>query len=195
MESAPDQFLRYDAYDHSLKARKRIAQLLNTSPDECVFVQNATLGINTVLRNLLPALALEREKEGEIKSNNGNDCVIYFDTIYGAIEKTLFSIRETLPSLHIRKVERYSFPCTHEDIILALLETIAEAENDGLVVRVCLFETITSVPAARFPFEKITKLCREREFFSVIDGAHGVGQIHLDLAELDPDFFVSNCHK
>jgi selenocysteine lyase/cysteine desulfurase len=65
----------------------------------------------------------------------------------------------------------------------------------GLDVRVCVFETITSMPAARFPFEAISSICKARGILSVIDGAHGVGQIPIDLGELNPDFFVSNCHK
>ena len=77
----------------------------------------------------------------------------------------------------------------------ALLRTVRATEADGLEIYACVFETITSVPAARFPFETITQLCREKRILSVIDGAHGVGQIPIDLASLDPDFFVSNCHK
>jgi hypothetical protein len=57
--------------------------------------------------------------------------VVYFDTIYGAIEKTLFSICETHPFLDIRKVSGYTLPCTHDTIILALLSTLEQAEKDG----------------------------------------------------------------
>lgn len=121
--------------------------------------------------------------------------MVCFATIYGAIEKTLFSIRENDPSLELRKVTNYTLPCSHEAIVRALTEVLDEAVKDGIRVRACVFETITSVPAARFPFQAITTLCRERGIYSVIDGAHGVGQIPLNLGALDPDFFVSNCHK
>lgn len=127
--------------------------------------------------------------------NNEKSCVVYFDTIYGAIEKTLFSIRENDPSIELRKVTSYTLPCSHEAIISALVDVLNKADQEGLRVKACVFETITSVPAARFPFHEITRICRERSIYSVIDGAHGVGQIPLDLGALDPDFFVSNCHK
>jgi hercynylcysteine S-oxide lyase len=182
-EEAPDQLLRFD-YPRLLgESRRRISELLGLSPSagaECVvFVPNATSGVNAILRNLQ-----YRDK----------DCVIYFTTIYGACEKTLFSIRETSPDLQLRMVE-YVLPCTHDHLLDALAKTIDQAVADDLNPKLCLFETITSVPAARFPFERITKLCRDRGILSLIDGAHGVGHIPLNLQELDPDFFVSNCHK
>lgn len=90
--------------------------------------------------------------------------MVCFATIYGAIEKTLFSIRENDPSLELRKVTNYTLPCSHEAIVRALTEVLDEAVKDGIRVRACVFETITSVPAARFPFQAITTLCRERGF-------------------------------
>ncbi|OCT53308.1 aminotransferase family protein [Cladophialophora carrionii] len=184
-EAAPDKFLRYQYVDLLDKSRERIAKLLNVPTDECVFVQNATSGVNTVLRNL-------QYKE--------KDCIIYFDTIYGAIEKTLASIVETNPQLQLRKVGHgqdfaYSLPCTHSEILNALSQTISRVLYDGLNPKVCVFETIVSLPGVRFPFERITKMCKEYGILSLIDGAHGVGQIPLNLSQLDADFFVSNCHK
>jgi hercynylcysteine S-oxide lyase len=36
---------------------------------------------------------------------------------------------------------------------------------------------------------------RQNDILSVIDGAHAIGQIPLDIKEIEPDFFVTNCHK
>lgn len=58
-----------------------------------------------------------------------------------------------------------------------------------------VFDTVSSLPAARMPFEQLTEICRANKIYSCIDGAHGIGQFPLDLTTLDPDFFMSNCHK
>ena len=128
------------------------------------------------------------------------DCIIYFDTIYGSVEKTLVSIVETNPQLTLRKVGAgqdyaYSLPCTHADILNAFSQTISRILYDGLTPKVAVFDTIVSVPGVRFPFERLTRMCKEYGILSVIDGAHGIGHIPLNLTQLDADFFVSNCHK
>ncbi|RMZ87739.1 hypothetical protein DV736_g5030, partial [Chaetothyriales sp. CBS 134916] len=184
-EAAPDKFIRYQSGDLLDKARERIAKLVNAPVDECVFVTNATTGINTVLRNLV-----YKEK----------DCILYFDTVYGAIEKTLHSIQETTPQVSLRKVGAgqdyaYILPCTHPDILNAFSQTISRIIYDGYTPKVAVFDTIVSIPGVRFPFERLTRMCKEYGILSVVDGAHGVGQIPLDLSQLDADFFVSNCHK
>lgn len=84
------------------------------------------------------------------------DCVIYFDTIYGACEKTLASIVETTPYLHLRKVGLgqefgYALPCVQADILNALSKTILRAVDDGLTPKVCIFDTIVSKPGVTVP--------------------------------------------
>ena len=177
--------MRYQSNDLLKNSRTAVARLLNAEPDDCVFVSNATMGMNIVLKNL---------------KYEPNDVIIYFDTIYGAVEKLLSSLMETTPNVQVRKVGygqdyAYALPCTHPEILNAFSQTISRLLYDGLKPKVAIFDTIVSLPGVRFPFERLTRMCKEYGILSVVDGAHGVGQIPLNLTTLDADFFVSNCHK
>ncbi|KAM5447435.1 hypothetical protein MaudCBS49596_005946 [Microsporum audouinii] len=177
-EASPDRFLRFELAFYLLESRKAVGSLLNTPVDSTVFVKNATTGINTVLRNIV---------------YQPGDIIVYFSTVYGAVEKTIASLAETTP-VRARKV-KYEFPITHEQLIERFMETVNKARREGLNVKVAVFDTIVSNPGVRLPFERLTEVCKKEGILSCIDGAHGVGHIPLDLAKLDPDFFVSNCHK
>jgi isopenicillin-N epimerase len=54
---------------------------------------------------------------------------------------------------------------------------------------------ITSPTAVRFPVTEICARARAAGILTVIDGAHTLGQIPLDLSALDADFYMSNGHK
>lgn len=184
-ESCPDKFLRYQYVDLLDNSRERLAQLVNAPLDEVVIIENATTGLNTVLRNL---------------TYKDKDVIIYTESIYGAIEKTLASLVETNPQVTLRKVGHgqdfaYKLPMSHPEIASAFSQTISRLLYEGYNVKAAIFDTVVSIPGVRFPFERLVRMCREYNILSIIDGAHGVGMIPLNLAQLDADFFVSNCHK
>jgi hercynylcysteine S-oxide lyase len=67
-EQRPDLFMR-KMYMHELnKCREIAARVINADLSDCVFVANATTGVNEVLRSL-------QWKEG--------DCIMYYSTVYG----------------------------------------------------------------------------------------------------------------
>lgn len=177
-EASPDQFIRYDYPRRLDESRQAMADYLNVPVETVVFLPNATTGINTVLRNLI------FEK---------GDRIIYFSTIYGACEKTIDYISETTPAVGV-KVE-YTYPISDEKMLEKFGEIVKGEKQAGNNVRVALFDTVASLPGVRMPFERLTEVCKEEGILSLIDGAHGAGHLPLDLGKLQPDFFVSNCHK
>ncbi|KAL2062450.1 hypothetical protein VTL71DRAFT_6716 [Oculimacula yallundae] len=175
----PDTFISFDTHPLLAESRSLLAPLLGVSDSEIVFLPNATTGINTVLRNI-------KFEEGDV--------VVAFSTIYAACEKTLASIGEMLP-VEVQKVNLV-YPIEDDEIVRRFRETIEKVRGDGKRVRLAMFDTVLTFPGARFPWEKCVDVCKELGVLSLIDGAHGIGHIDLThLGKVDPDFFVSNCHK
>ena len=177
-ESRPDHYIRYLYPAHLNDSRSALAKLLNAPISSLVLVPNATTGINTVLRGLRFA---------------PGDVILYFDTIYGACEKTVAYVCETTPARCVKIACGY--PVEDAWMEQRLREVVREVQDQGGRVRLAIFDTVVSMPGVRVPFEALVRVCRELGVLSCVDGAHGVGHVELDLGSLDPDFFVSNCHK
>ena len=177
-EARPDSFTRYEYPVLLDKARASVAELLHVPTEEIVLLPNATTGINVVLRGLV-------FKPG--------DTIIYFRTVYSACEKTVEYICDTTEAQAV-KID-HKVPISDEKLISEFRACIASIKSQGQTARLAMFDTISSLPGIRMPFEDLVKVCKDEGILSLIDGAHGVGQIPLNLAELDADFLVSNCHK
>ncbi|KAL8672848.1 MAG: hypothetical protein Q9168_002724 [Polycauliona sp. 1 TL-2023] len=177
-ESRPDAFFRFNLAKLLDPARSAIADFLDVDAGECVFLPNATTGVNTVLRSLI------FEK---------GDVIVYFSTIYGACEKTVDYLKETTPVESVNIPLRY--PLRDDEVVTKLQDKIKALKGEGRRARVAIFDTVSSLPGVRVPWERLVEACREEGTLSLVDAAHGIGHIQLNLGQVQPDFFVSNCHK
>ena len=181
-ESRPDSYVRYEYPLILDENRAAMAKFLNAPVDTVVFVPNATTGIDTIFRNLT-------------WDADGNDEIIYFSTIYGACAKVIDYVVDNSSGKVSSRAVPLSYPCEDEDVVQAFHSALEDSANAGKRAKICLFDTVSSLPGVCFPYKAITKACRAAGVLSLVDGAQAVGQIPIDLGSLDPDFFVSNCHK
>ncbi|KAK0736264.1 pyridoxal phosphate-dependent transferase [Apiosordaria backusii] len=182
-EAKPDPFIRYTYPQLLDESRAAIAKLLNVPTETCVFVPNATMGVNTVLRNI-------------VWNPDGKDEILYFETIYSGCARTVDYVVEYNRGLVQSRCVPISYPCADADIVENFEKAVEEVEKEGKRVRLALFDVVSSNPGIRFPFEAVTAACKKHGILSLVDGAQGVGMVKLHhLGEVDPDFFVSNCHK
>jgi selenocysteine lyase/cysteine desulfurase len=175
----PDPFIIYDLPNLIDESRKAVASLLGASIEEVVLVPNASTGVNTVLRNL---------------KFEEKDVIIYFSTIYDACERAIDSISALTP-LVARSIP-LQYPIEDDEVVRRLHDMVQKVRDEGLNVKIAMFDTILTFPGVPMPWEALTETCKELGILSLVDGAHGIGHVDLKhLGSISPDFFVSNCHK
>jgi isopenicillin-N epimerase len=173
LERQPVEFLGRRADGLLDEARARLGQYLNTSADNLIFVFNATAAINTVARSL---------------NLLGGDEILTTDHEYGAIDKTWdFICRKTGTRL-IRHKVALPVSSTQEFLDSFWQEVTPQT-------RVISISHIMSPTALIFPVAEICCRARAAGILTVIDGAHGPGQIPVDLSALNADYYAGTCHK
>lgn len=174
-EANPDRFIRYTYPERLNVVRTLLAKMLHAHEDELVIVPNATIAFNTVLRNV-------DFKDG--------DKIVYLSPVYGAVLKTLQYLAEATP-VQIVEVD-FTLPISDDDLAERFKGALKE---HGSSVKYAVFDTVVSVPGVKMPYELLTEICRAYGVLSVIDAAHGIGHIPLDISSFRPDFLLTNCHK
>jgi len=139
-------------------------------------VENASGGANAVIRSL--------------KFNPG-DKRLYLSIAYDMIKHSLEYVTsvngESLIEVTI------TFPTNSSEIVNAVKQAIKQ--NTGNPIRFASFSHISSVPALLLPVKELIDLCRENNILVLIDGAHVMGHIPVNVTDLNPDFYLSNGHK
>jgi len=79
------------------------------------------------------------------------------------------------------------------DFVTAPYDELFEHVTDR--TRAVFLSHITSETALLLPVEEIVGEARARGLTTIVDGAHAVAQVDLDLDALGADFYSGNCHK
>ncbi|MBT4034864.1 MAG: aminotransferase class V-fold PLP-dependent enzyme [Candidatus Marinimicrobia bacterium] len=155
------------------EARTALADFVNADAAGMIFTPNVTVALNAIANSI---------------KLQADDEVLATDHEYGTIVAT------------------WARKCTQNDAILKEVEIDLPVSTQAEFVdyfwkqvtpntKVIVMSHITSATALVLPVKEICQRARKAGIITVIDGAHAVGQIDLDLENIDADFYTSNCHK
>ena len=155
------------------QAASIVAEFVNADASDVVFVDNATTGVNAVLRSF-PLAA--------------GDEILLTDHNYGATWRVAaFVARER--GAHVKTVA-VPYPTFGG---MALVGAVAAAITPR--TRIAVIDHITSESALVFPLATIASTCRARGVPVLVDGAHGPGVLPLDIPSLGVEWYTANLHK
>lgn len=177
MERQPDVFFRRNVSprnpDNDLrKAADRLGRFVGTTGERIAFVSNATEAVNTVLR------AVEL---------TAGDEILVLDCVYNAVRLAA----EDVCRRHGARLVKVSLPIplTANDVV----ERIVDAA--GPRTKLAIVDHISSPTATVFPVAEITRALKAKGVRVMIDGAHALGQLALDLPAIGADWYTANGHK
>ena len=173
LEQQPVEFLGRRHGTLMQEARKLLATFLGTSGENLFFVPNATTGLNIVAHSL--------------KLEPGDE-ILTTDHEYGAMDRMWQFICQKRGSKYVRQSLRLPIESKEQ-----VIETIWSGVTNR--TKVLFISHITSPTALTMPLKELTIRAKDAGIILLVDGAHGPGQVPIDLEEMGIDFYSGNCHK
>jgi isopenicillin-N epimerase len=173
MEANPTGFV-LEVLEPALdQARARLCALIGADPADLVFITNATMGVNAVVRSL---------------PFEPGDELLTINHVYNACRNALeYAATRSGANVVIADVP---FPIQSPDVVIdALLAAVTER------TRFVLIDHVTSPTGVVLPIEDIVTPLETRGVTVMVDGAHGPGMVPLDLNRLGASYYAGNCHK
>jgi len=173
IERNPTRFMRRELEAAQRQAAARLAAYLGADGDDLVYVDNATAGVNAVLRSLDFA---------------PGDEILITNLAYGAVAK---AARFVAARTGARLVEAtIPLPLADPDTVIERVAAVLSPR-----VRLAVFDHIASTSALVLPVVQLTALAKKAGARVLIDGAHAPGQVPLEVPAIGAHWYVGNCHK
>ncbi len=173
LERQPVEFLVQRFGGLLREARAALAAYVHTAPDNVVYVTNATTALNIVARSL-------RLEPG--------DEIVSTDHEYGAMDRMWRFVGGKTGAAY--KPVPLPLPVTSP---AGLVERLWAGVTPR--TRVLFFSHLTSPTALILPARELCRRARAAGILTIVDGAHALGQLPLDLDDLGADFYTANAHK
>lgn len=173
MEAEPVAFFSRDLEGLLAAARESLAGFVGADPDDLAFIDNATTGVNAVLR-WLPLGA--------------GDELLTTDHEYNACRNVLARAADTTGARLV--VVPLPFPSDGpaevQDRILAAVTPRT---------RLAVIDHVTSATALVLPIEELVTELAARGVDTLVDGAHAPGMLDVQVDRLGAAWYVGNLHK
>jgi isopenicillin-N epimerase len=155
------------------QAAAEVAAFVGARPEDLVFVDNTTAGVNAVLRST---------------PLGPGDEVVVTDHIYGGLLTAVQHItRETGASVRVIEMPYPEFDAA------ASVDRISSAITTK--TKLVIVEHIAAESAIVFPVHDLVRACKAKGATVLVDGAHVPGALSLDVNSIGADYYVANLHK
>lgn len=173
LEKDPVKFFEDIAPKALIESRKAIANLVNCDYEDLALIENATSGVNIILRSL-------KFEEG--------DEIIVPNHAYQACRNTIDYVAEKSGAVVVTC--DIPFPIQGNQIII---DNIMKCVTEN--TKLAMIDTVTSPTGLLMPFEELVGLLESKGVNVLLDAAHGIGMIPLDIEKIGASYTTSNCHK
>ncbi|MDQ2926702.1 MAG: aminotransferase class V-fold PLP-dependent enzyme, partial [Pseudomonadota bacterium] len=154
-------------------AAARVASFLGAAADALVFVDNASSGVNAVLRSL----ALRP----------GDEILVTDQSYGGVVRAAAFITGERGAAV---TTVALPFPARDPQAFVAAIEAGLTSRT-----RLAILDHISSETALVMPLAEMAATCRARGVPVLVDGAHAPGAIDVNIESLGVDWYAANLHK
>ena len=169
-------FLNEDLNYYQETNREKVAKFMGAEKDEIVITGNTTMGVNVVL------FGLDYKSGDEIIST-------HHDHVAELSPSKILAKRQ---DVKFTQIAIPSPPSDKKEITSAFRKAIRQSQNKPKVMLICHINFTTGL---RMPVKELCQLAKENNMISVVDGAHGLGMLDLDMKELGCDYYSTAGHK
>lgn len=127
-------------------------------------------------------------------TDNTCSCASTVLTTYESVNRAIQYHVDRVPGLIASSIPLI-MPTSHADMIKLFrshLQSLPRHEGQRVVA---VIDGCSSNPGIVFPWVEMVQVCKEENVFSLVDAAHGIGLVEVDLNKVSPDAWVSVCTK
>lgn len=169
------------------EARAALAGYIGASAEDVAFVDNASHGLNAVLRSATAFLKKKKVLCLSIAYGEVLEILRFLEGDFGGAANG--TQHERIAQVDVSPIFAPGADLS-EDALVELIEP--HLTND---IGLASFSHIASIPGIILPVKRLAKLCHDRGILVLIDGAHVPGQLRLNVTDVGADFYVGNGHK